>query len=72
MTRRKHKKNVWSRRAGKSALSKSLSLSDEESAYIECKGSLQTVVFSVRAKRIRVISARPMSRNERKVYEEEH
>ena len=33
---------------------------------------LLTVVFSVRAKRIRVISARPMSRNERKVYEEEH
>jgi len=33
---------------------------------------LLTVVFSVRARRIRVISARPMSRNERKVYEEEH
>ena len=33
---------------------------------------LLTVVFGVRTKRIRVISARPMSRYERKVYEEEH
>ena len=33
---------------------------------------LLTVVFTVRANRIRAISARPMSRNERKVYEEEH
>ena len=33
---------------------------------------LLTVVSSVRAKRIRAISARPMSRNERKLYEEEH
>lgn len=32
---------------------------------------LLTVVFTVRADWIRVISARPMSRNERKVYEEE-
>jgi uncharacterized protein len=33
---------------------------------------LLTVVFTVRTKkRIRVISARPMSRNERKVYEKE-
>ena len=31
-----------------------------------------TVVFIVRANRLRVISARPMSRNERKVYEEEN
>ena len=31
-----------------------------------------TVVFTVRANRLRVISARPMSRNERKVYEEEN
>jgi uncharacterized protein len=33
---------------------------------------LLTVVFTVRANRIRVISARPMSRNERIVYEEEN
>jgi uncharacterized protein len=33
---------------------------------------LLAVVFTVRANRIRVISARPMSRNEREVYEEEH
>jgi hypothetical protein len=33
---------------------------------------LLTVVFTVRANRIRVISARPMSRNERKVYEKEN
>ena|SRR5262252_2970141 len=32
---------------------------------------LLTVVFTVRANRIRVISARPMSRGERKVYEKE-
>ena len=32
---------------------------------------LLTVVFTVRANRIRVISARPMSRNERKEYEKE-
>jgi len=32
---------------------------------------LLTVVFTVRAGRIRVISARPMSRNERRVYEKE-
>ena len=32
---------------------------------------LLTVVFTFRANRIRVISARPMSRNERKVYEKE-
>jgi len=32
---------------------------------------LLTVVFTVRANRIRVISARPMSRNERKVFEKE-
>ena len=32
---------------------------------------LLTVVFTVRANRIRVISARPMSRNERKLYEKE-
>ena len=29
------------------------------------------VVFTIRSKRIRVISARPMSRKERKLYEEE-
>jgi uncharacterized DUF497 family protein len=33
---------------------------------------LLTVVFTVRTNRIRVISARPMSRNERKVYEKEN
>lgn len=33
---------------------------------------LLTVVFTVRANRLRVISARPMSRNERKVYEKEN
>jgi len=33
---------------------------------------LLTVVFTVRANRVRVISARPMSRNERKVYEKEN
>ena len=33
---------------------------------------LLTVVFTVRANRIRVISARPMSRNERTVYEKEN
>jgi uncharacterized DUF497 family protein len=32
---------------------------------------LLTVVFTTRANRIRVISARPMSRNERRVYEKE-
>jgi uncharacterized DUF497 family protein len=32
---------------------------------------LLTVVFTVRANRIRMISARPMSRNEMRVYEEE-
>jgi len=32
---------------------------------------LLAVVFTVRSKRIRVISARPMSRKERRVYEEE-
>jgi len=32
---------------------------------------LLTVVFTVRDNRIRVISARPMSRNERRVYEKE-
>ena len=32
---------------------------------------LLTVVFTIRANRIRVISARPMSRNERSVYEKE-
>jgi len=31
-----------------------------------------TVVFTVRANRIGVISARPMSRSERKVYEKEN
>jgi uncharacterized DUF497 family protein len=31
---------------------------------------LLTVVFTIRARRIRVISARPMSRTERKFYEE--
>ena len=30
-----------------------------------------TVVFTIRANRIRIISARPMSRNERELYEEE-
>ena len=33
---------------------------------------LLTVVFTARANRLRVISARPMSRNERKVYEKEN
>jgi uncharacterized DUF497 family protein len=33
---------------------------------------LLAVVFAVRANRIRVISARPMSRNERQVYEKEN
>ncbi len=33
---------------------------------------LLTVVFTVRARKIRVVSARPMSRNERKLYEEEN
>jgi uncharacterized DUF497 family protein len=33
---------------------------------------LLTVVFTVRANKIRVISARPMSRSERKLYEEEN
>ncbi len=33
---------------------------------------LLTVVFTVRANRIRVISARPMSRRERKLYEKEN
>ncbi|HEY7554469.1 MAG TPA: BrnT family toxin [Candidatus Binatia bacterium] len=32
---------------------------------------LLTLVFTVRTNRIRVISARPMSRNERQVYEQE-
>jgi len=32
---------------------------------------LLAVVFTIRSKRIRVISARPMSRTERKLYEEE-
>jgi uncharacterized DUF497 family protein len=32
---------------------------------------LLAVVFTIRSKRIRVISARPMSRKERKLYEEE-
>ena len=32
---------------------------------------LLAVVFAIRSKRIRVISARPMSRKERKVYEAE-
>ncbi len=32
---------------------------------------LLTVVFTTRANRIRVVSARPMSRNERRVYEKE-
>jgi len=32
---------------------------------------LLAVVFAVRGKKIRVISARPMSRNERKLYEKE-
>jgi hypothetical protein len=32
---------------------------------------LLAVVFTIRANRIRIISARPMSRNERKLYEEE-
>ena len=30
------------------------------------------VVFTIRSKRLRVISARPMSRKERKLYEEEN
>jgi len=33
---------------------------------------LLTVVFTVRARKIRVVNARPMSRNERKLYEEEN
>jgi hypothetical protein len=33
---------------------------------------LLTLVFTVRANRIRVISGRPMSRNERNVYEKEN
>ena len=33
---------------------------------------LLTVVFTLRARKIRVISARPMSRSERKLYEEEN
>lgn len=33
---------------------------------------LLTVVFTLRASKIRVISARPMSRSERKLYEEEN
>jgi len=33
---------------------------------------LLAVIFTVRAKKIRVISARPMSRNERKIYEKEN
>ena len=33
---------------------------------------LLTVVFTLRASEIRVISARPMSRSERKLYEEEN
>jgi uncharacterized DUF497 family protein len=33
---------------------------------------LLAVVFTIRSKRIRVISARPMSRKERKLYEEEN
>lgn len=33
---------------------------------------LLTVVFTVRANKIRIIIARPMSRNERKLYEEEN
>ena len=32
---------------------------------------LLAVVFTIRSKRIRVMSARPMSKKERKVYEEE-
>ena len=36
-----------------------------------CGSRLLTVVFTVRADRIRVISARPMSKNEREVYEKE-
>ena len=32
---------------------------------------LLAVVFTIRSKRIRVISARPMSRTERRLYEEE-
>jgi len=33
---------------------------------------LLTVVFTVRANRIRALSARPMSRNERQLYEKEN
>jgi uncharacterized protein len=33
---------------------------------------IRYVVFAARAHRVRVISARPMSRNERKVYEKEN
>ena len=33
---------------------------------------LLAVVFTIRSKRIRVISARPMSRKERKLYEKEN
>jgi uncharacterized protein len=33
---------------------------------------LLAVVFTVRARKIRVISARPMSRSERKIYEKEN
>ena len=48
----------------------------KESRYValgKTYGSrLLTVVFTVRANKIRVISARPMSRNERKVYEKEN
>jgi uncharacterized protein len=33
---------------------------------------LLAVIFTVRGKRIRVISARPMSRSERKIYEKEN
>ena len=41
-------------------------------ALVKTYGSrLLAVVFTVRSKRIRVISARPMSRKERKFYEEE-
>jgi len=36
-----------------------------------CGSRLLAAVFTIRFKRIRVISARPMSRKERKVYEEE-
>lgn len=33
---------------------------------------LLTVIFTVRSSRVRVISARPMSRKERKIYEKEN